>query len=152
MGVLLHSDQSSQFTSRSYNPLLEKNHMKASMSRKGNCYDAACMESFFGHLKSECLKLQKFETEEQLIQAVQDYIKFYNNERFQKKLNNLSPVQYRTKALKSCFFNFCLLDGGKFSMVRLPRCIYGSQMLASDRIQKQTAFENKREGFELFVS
>lgn len=97
-GVLLHSDQGFQYTSRGYNRLLEEHQMKASMSRKGNCYDNACMESFFGHLKSECVKLQKFETEEQLIEAVHNYIKFYNNERFQKKLNNLSPVQYRTKA------------------------------------------------------
>lgn len=97
-GVLLHSDQGFQYTSRGYNRLLEQHQIKVSMSRKGNCYDNACIESFFGHLKCECLKIQKFETEEQLIEAIHSYIKFYNNERFQKKLNNLSPVQYRTKA------------------------------------------------------
>lgn len=42
------------------------------------------MESFFGHLKSECLKLQTFDTKEQLIEAIHKYIEFYNNERFQK--------------------------------------------------------------------
>jgi putative transposase len=93
----LHSEQGFQYTSRGYNRLLEEYSMRPSMSRKGNCYDNACMESFFGHLKSECLKLQRFETEDQLIEAVHTYIHFYNNERFQKKLNNLSPVQYRTK-------------------------------------------------------
>ncbi|MED4586744.1 IS3 family transposase [Brevibacillus choshinensis] len=61
--------------------------------------DNACIESFFGHLKSECLRLHTFTSEEQLIKAVEDYIHFYNYERFQAKLNNLSPVQYRTKAV-----------------------------------------------------
>ncbi|MDO7906629.1 IS3 family transposase, partial [Paenibacillus sp. JX-17] len=65
---------------------------------KGNCWDNACIESFFGHLKSECLHLHTFSSEEQLVGAVERYIHFYNNERFQEKLNNLSPVEYRTKA------------------------------------------------------
>ncbi|WP_430056608.1 transposase [Paenibacillus alvei] len=71
--------------------------MKASMSRKGNCWDNACIESFFGHLKSECLRIQVFTSEVQLIGAIKRYIQFYNHERFQSKLNNLSPVEYRTK-------------------------------------------------------
>lgn len=52
--------------------------------------------SFFGHLKSECFRLDTFSTEEELIMAIEQYIHFYNHERFQQKLNNLSPIEYRT--------------------------------------------------------
>lgn len=95
--LLLHSDQGFQYTHRLYYSFLERKKMKASMSRKGNCWDNACIESFFGHLKSECLRLQAFTSEVQLIEAIERYIQFYNHERFQSKLNNLSPVEYRTK-------------------------------------------------------
>ncbi|WP_142952160.1 DDE-type integrase/transposase/recombinase, partial [Bacillus cereus] len=53
-GILLHSDQGSQYTSRQYNQLLTKYQMKASMSRRGHCWDHACMENFFSHFKTEC--------------------------------------------------------------------------------------------------
>lgn len=98
-GILLHSDQGYQYTSRLYNKLLTQYKMKVSMSRKGKCLDNASMESFFGHLKAECLYLQSFQSEEALISAIHEYIRFYNYDRFQAKLNNLSPVEYRTKAV-----------------------------------------------------
>jgi putative transposase len=97
-GVLLHSDQGFQYTSRQYNNLLTKYKMKASMSRKGNCWDNACMENFFSHFKSECFHLYSFRTADEVQCAVQRYIRFYNHQRFQKKLNNLSPYEYRTQA------------------------------------------------------
>lgn len=96
--TLLHSDQGFQYTHKVYNRLLKQKKMIVSMSRKGNCWDNACIESFFGHLKSECFHLHTFKTEEQLIQTIEQYIHFYNNERFQKKLDNLSPIEFRTKA------------------------------------------------------
>lgn len=96
--LLLHSDQGFQYTHKQYHAFLKRKKMKVSMSRKGNCWDNACIESFFGHLKSECLRLHSFPTEEDLIEAVEKYIHFYNHERFQEKLNNLSPIEYRTKA------------------------------------------------------
>ncbi|GIM45650.1 transposase [Collibacillus ludicampi] len=76
-GVLLHSDQGFQYTSRQYNQLLKKYQMKASMSRKGNCWDNACMENFFSHFKSECFHLYSFRTVEEVKVAVQRYIRFY---------------------------------------------------------------------------
>jgi transposase InsO family protein len=97
-GILLHSDQGFQYTSRQYNNLLKKYQMKASMSRKGNCWDNACMENFFSHFKSECFYLYSFKTAEEVRDAVKKYIRFYNHQRFQKKLNNLSPYQYRIQA------------------------------------------------------
>ncbi|WP_420827821.1 IS3 family transposase [Gracilibacillus alcaliphilus] len=71
--------------------------MKASMSRKGNCWDNACMENFFSHFKSECFNLYSFRTGEEVCNAVNKYIRFYNHQRFQKKLNNLSPYHFRTQ-------------------------------------------------------
>ena len=95
--VLLHSDQGFQYTSRQYNNALKKYKMKASMSRKGNGWDNASMENFFSHFKSECFRLRSFHTTDEVKIAVAKYIHFYNHERFQKKLNNLSPYEYRTQ-------------------------------------------------------
>ncbi|MBY6267224.1 IS3 family transposase, partial [Parageobacillus thermoglucosidasius] len=97
-GLLLHSDQGFQYTSRPYNNLLKRYNIKASMSRKGNCLDNACMEDFFSHFKAECFHLYSFRTAEEVKDAVHKYIRFYNHQRFQKKLNNLSPYEYRTQA------------------------------------------------------
>src|SRR5699024_2136070 len=97
-GVLLHSDQGFQYTSRPYNQLIQQYNIEASMSRKGNCFDNACIESFFGHLKSECFHLYNFQKPEEVRHAITQYIDFYNHERFQKKLGNLSPLEYRTLA------------------------------------------------------
>jgi transposase InsO family protein len=94
-GTLLHSDQGFQYTSRQYNQRLEKLGVTGSHSRKGNCLDNACIESFFSHLKTETLYFSQCRTEQELLQAVQDYIWFYNHERFQKRLNQCSPVEYR---------------------------------------------------------
>lgn len=96
-GILLHSDQGFQYTSRYYNKLLKRYQMKVSMSRKGNCWDNACIESFFSHFKSECFHLYSFRTVEEVKHAVKRYIYFYNHQRFQQKLNNLSPYEYRTQ-------------------------------------------------------
>jgi putative transposase len=95
--ILLHSDQGFQYTSRQYSKALKQFNIKPSMSRKGKCLDKACMESFFGHFKSECLYLNSFDSEEELRAAINEYIHFYNHERFQAKLNNLSPIEYLTQ-------------------------------------------------------
>ncbi|QWH64199.1 IS3 family transposase (plasmid) [Bacillus mycoides] len=96
-GILLHSDQGSQYTSRQYNQLLKKYQMKASMSRRGNCWDNACMENFFSHFKSECFHLYSFRKANEVKLAVRKYMYFYNHQRFQKRLNNLIPYKYRTQ-------------------------------------------------------
>jgi transposase InsO family protein len=96
-GIILHSDQGFQYTSRQYQNLLKKYGIVPSMSRKGNCLDNACVENFFGHLKSELMYLSVFNNNQQVIKAIKKYIRFYNHDRFQKKLNNLSPIEYRTK-------------------------------------------------------
>lgn len=93
--TIIHSDQGFQYTSILYNNRLEELGLLGSHSRKGNCLDNACIESFFSHLKTEMLYLNKYMTLEELYQAIDDYIEFYNNERFQKRLNYFSPVQYK---------------------------------------------------------
>lgn len=67
------------------------------MSRKGNCLYNACIESFFGHLKSELFHFKTFKNTEKVISDVKKYIHLYNNERFQSKLNNLTPIEYRNQ-------------------------------------------------------
>ncbi|TYS07761.1 IS3 family transposase, partial [Bacillus subtilis] len=72
-----------------------------SMSRKGNCYDNAVIENFFGILKSEFLHLKEFESIEHFKQELERYIDYYNQKRIKAKLKGMSPVQYRTHASKT---------------------------------------------------
>ena len=69
------------------------------MSRKGNCYDNAAMESFFGHLKSELLYLQDFESVEHFKRELINYIDYYNNRRIKARLKGLPPALHRPQAL-----------------------------------------------------
>ena len=94
---IIHSDQGFQYTSIKYHQTVEQLGLIGSHSRKGNCHDNACIESFFSHFKSECLYLLHDNTEEAVRQAVEQYIYFYNFQRFQKRLNHLAPIEYRHK-------------------------------------------------------
>ena len=69
--------------------------VKQSMSRKGNCYDNACIENFFGYLKTELIYQNSYSCKEELIKSIDDYMHWYNNYRFQAKLKNMTPVEYR---------------------------------------------------------
>ena len=69
--------------------------VKQSMSRKGNCYDNACIENFFGYLKTELIYQNSYSCKEELIKSIDDYIYWYDNHRFQAKLKNMTPVEYR---------------------------------------------------------
>lgn len=93
--ALLHSDQGFQYTTKTYANLLKERKLKGSHSRRGNCFDNACIESFFSHLKTEKLYLQKPDSEESARKLIAEHIEYYNKERFQKKLGDLSPVEYR---------------------------------------------------------
>jgi putative transposase len=97
-GVLLHSDQGFQYTTRTYARRLETYGMLGSHSRRGNCFDNACIESFFSHLKTEKLYLTRPKTYDEACKAIGDYISFYNKERFQQKFGGLSPIEHREKA------------------------------------------------------
>ena len=97
-GLILHSDRGSQYCAHEYRKILEQFGMKASMSRKGNCFDNAPMESFWGTLKQELVHHRHYRTRQEAIQDITEYIEiFYNRQRRQARLGFLSPVAYVQK-------------------------------------------------------
>jgi putative transposase len=92
--LLLHSDQGYQYTSQAYFLLTKEQKITPSMSRRGNCWDNASMENFFGHFKEEALRQFPIPTFEQAQEIVNDYIAFYNYERIQLKTKQ-TPYQTR---------------------------------------------------------
>jgi transposase InsO family protein len=94
-GLIHYSDRGSQYCSHEYNKLLDRQNMRVSMSRKGNCYDNAPMESFWGTLKNELVYHQRYATRVQAIKEITEYIEvFYNRQRRQARLGYLSPAAY----------------------------------------------------------
>lgn len=97
-GLIHHSDRGSQYCSKKYWKLIKQFKMKASMSRKGNCYDNAPIESFWGTLKNELVYHRDYQTREEAIREITEYIEiFYNRQRIQKRLGYLSPAAYERK-------------------------------------------------------
>ncbi|KQL43624.1 transposase [Brevibacillus choshinensis] len=94
-GLIVHSDQGFQYTSYAYHDMLPKVGAQISMSRRGNCYDNASMESFFSHLKTEALYPYDIRTVDEAQRRIEEYIHFYNSTRPQRKLNKLTPIEYR---------------------------------------------------------
>jgi putative transposase len=95
VGLLLHSDRGSQYCSKVYQDKLLKYKMICSMSRKGECYDNAPMESFWGLLKNELIYRCHFRTRQDAIKAIREYIEiFYNRQRKQANLGFLSPAKF----------------------------------------------------------
>lgn len=94
-GLIHHSDRGSQYASHEYQQALKDYKMIGSMSRKGNCYDNACMESFFGTLKRELIYGTRFRTRAEARQAIFEYIEvFYNRIRLHSTLGYMSPEEY----------------------------------------------------------
>lgn len=94
-GLFHYSDRGCQYTSEAYQSFLKKHGIQVSMSRKGNCWDNAVMERFFGTLKRECTSRIHFKTHEQARTAIFEYIEvFYNRVRKHSTLGYLSPVQF----------------------------------------------------------
>jgi transposase InsO family protein len=97
-GLIHHSDRGSQYCAHEYRKLLNKFGMRASMSGKGNCYDNAPMESFWGTLKQELVHHRRYRGRQEAIQEITEYIEvFYNRQRRQARLGFLSPVAYEQK-------------------------------------------------------
>ena len=93
--LLLHSDQGWHYQMKQYQYALKNQGITQSMSRKGNCYDNAVIENFFGIMKSEFLYLSEFESIDHFKQELEQYIDYYNHKRIKSKLKGMSPVQYR---------------------------------------------------------
>lgn len=96
--VIVHSDRGSQYCSNQYYGLLDKHHLVASMSKRGDCYDNACAESFFHSLKVELTHGERYATRQHLRQQVFEYIEtYYNLVRRHSALDYLSPVDFELK-------------------------------------------------------
>ena len=94
-GLIHHSDRGSQYCSHAYRKQLQQFGMQASMSRKGDCWDNAPMESFWGSLKNELVHHRRFTTREQATREITEYIEiFYNRIRKQARLGYLSPAAF----------------------------------------------------------
>ena len=91
--TLIHSDQGCHYTSIKFQELILKEEFRQSMSRRGNCWDNAPQESFFGHMKDE-IHIDKCITFVELKNEVDNYMDYYNNDRYQWDLAKLSPNQY----------------------------------------------------------
>ena len=96
--AFLHSDQGSHYTSPRFQALLKSFGLNQSMSRGGNCWDNAPMESFFGHLKDD-VDIQSCTTLNELKSKIKHYITYYNNYRYQWNLKKMTPIQYRNHLL-----------------------------------------------------
>lgn len=94
-----HSDRGWAYQMKEYQNLLRENKIFSSMSRKGNCYDNAPIENFFGILKREMYYGKIFKNYKELERAIKEYIEYYNTKRIKEKLDYLSPVEYREKVL-----------------------------------------------------
>lgn len=96
-GSVIHSDQGVHYTNKAYVAMLEGMGIKQSMSRKGNCWDNAPAESFFSQYKCECIHLVKprLKSKADVEEITEEYLDYYINFRPQKRLNGLSPKQYR---------------------------------------------------------
>jgi putative transposase len=93
--LLHHSDRGCQYTSYDFRELAKNVGIKLSMSGSGNCYDNAVAESFFHTLKTEHIQFNHFETREEAVNSIFEYIEvFYNRQRRHSTLNYLSPMEF----------------------------------------------------------
>lgn len=100
-GLILHSDRGSQYCSHGYRKPLDQFKLRASMSRRGNCYDIAPMESFWGSLKNELVHHQRYGSRLEADASIREYIEiFYNRQRHHSRLGNLAPAVFAQKFSK----------------------------------------------------
>lgn len=97
---MIHSDQGWHYTNPQFRIRAAEMGLQQSMSRRGNCWDNAPQESFFGHLKDE-LDIKHCNTFDELHTLISDYIDYYNNDRYQWNLNKMTPIQYRNYLLNT---------------------------------------------------
>jgi transposase InsO family protein len=98
--TFIHSDQGAHYTSPTFQKLVKHHGLGQSMSRRGNCWDNAPQESFFGHFKDEAY-IKSCQTLEELKSEIEEYMIYYNNYRYQWGLKKMTPIQYRNHLLKT---------------------------------------------------
>lgn len=98
--AFIHSDQGVHYTSPKFQKLAKSYKLGQSMSRRGNCWDNAPQESFFGHFKDEA-NIKTCVTLDELKKEIKEYMSYYNNYRYQWALEKMTPVQYRNHLLSS---------------------------------------------------
>jgi putative transposase len=98
--ALIHSDQGVHYTHPDFQRMVKKLGLLQSMSRRGNCWDNAPQESFFGHLKDETY-IKECVTFEEVKKEINQYMIYYNNQRYQWNLNKMTPAQYRDHLQKA---------------------------------------------------
>lgn len=98
-GLIIHSDQGHQFTSLAYGLKLRQNRIMHSVSYRGSCVDNVPIESWFSALKTECIYLNDKLDRQKARELIDAYIKYYNYERLQEQLNELTPIEFRMLAL-----------------------------------------------------
>ena len=100
-GLIHHSDRGSQYASKAFRRLLKTHGILGSMSRKGDCWDNAVVESFFGSLKQERVHWRNYQTRYEAQQDILEYISmFYNSERLHSYLGYMSPNDYEKRLLE----------------------------------------------------
>ena len=96
--VIIHSDQGSQFSSDEWSRFCKDHNILPSMSRRGNCYDNAAVESFFSSLKKEKIRKKIYKTRDEARREIFEYIEiFYNRKRRHRHIGNVSPVDFESK-------------------------------------------------------
>lgn len=98
---VFHSDRGFQYTNKVFKKKLDDAHMTQSMSRIAKCIDNGPMESFWGMMKSEMYYLREFHSYTELETAITEYIDYYNNHRYQKRLKCMTPIEYRKYLMNS---------------------------------------------------
>lgn len=118
-GAILHSDQGCHYTSHRFIELVKSKNLRQSMSRKGNCWDNAPQESFFGHMKDEIKELLPSCRNYQDVKALlEEQIEYYNTARYQIKLAKLSPDQ---------FYEYKMTGVYPIAGVKIPKTLVGSK-------------------------
>ncbi|OJF95702.1 transposase [Alkalibacterium sp. 20] len=99
-GVIIHSDQGSVYTSYAYQDLVKESHLVSSMSRRGNCWDNAVIESFHSNIKSEEFQYVKFNSLHNInvVERMDEYMRYYNEDRILEKLGYLTPKEFGAQA------------------------------------------------------
>lgn len=104
-GLIFHSDQGWQYQMKPYQQWLKEKGILQSFSRKGNCMDNSLMENFFGIMKNEMYYGYEYQSIDELKEAMEEYILYYNTERISVKRKGLSPMAYRQQSLSQLHLN-----------------------------------------------